>query len=124
VLVQYPEHLVGVGHQVGGELQPYHHVNRHAANLAQVEQAAGGHVRQDALGGVPLERDGDNLSLVPLGAQGIAQPLGVKLGPAADEGYLGGCNQDMHGWTSDDGRWTMDDGRWATSGLLSCLICV
>ena len=88
VLVQEPEALVGVRHQVGGELQRDQAVDALADAFGDLHQAGGEHVLRHAGGRIPFERDGDDLGLVAGFAEGGEKVGGKGFGAAVDEGDL------------------------------------
>src|SRR5207237_4328814 len=68
-LVQEPDDLVRVADDVGGELRRDDEVDRRAVGLLQVEQPPEKRLREDAFARIPLERDRDELHVVPAPAQ-------------------------------------------------------
>ena len=91
-LVDQPDHLVGVAHQVRGKARGDDEVDALAARLPEVEQPPGetrlGEV--EALG--PDEGQRHHLGLEAAPPQLIAQALDEDLGAAPGEGHLGGAD--------------------------------
>ena len=87
-LVHEPDDLVRVAHDVRGELRRDHEVDRPPVHFLEVEQPPQERLREHARAGVPLERDGDEVGLVPEGAQLVREPLRDELGAPGREGHL------------------------------------
>src|SRR5258708_5126626 len=96
VLMQDPEDLVGMMDQIGRELQADKKVYGSAGHFGQVQEAAGKHVVKDLFGRIPFEWNGDDLSLVALGNEGVPETFGMRFRPAADEWDLGCQDQNSH----------------------------
>ena len=96
-LVHEPDALLRVPDRVGGELGRHDHVDRASVGLRQVEQPPEERLRQHARAGIPLERDGDDLRLVPAGAQLVDEGIAEDLRPTVREGNLRPADGDPHG---------------------------
>ena len=68
-LMHEPHALLGVAHDVRGELRRHDEVDRLPVRLGQVEQPPEEGLREHAGARIPLERDGDDLRLVAARAQ-------------------------------------------------------
>ena len=95
-LVDEPDALLRVPHEVRGELGRDHHVDRSAVHLLQVEHPPQKGLGEDARARIPLERDRDELGLVPAQPKLVDQAIGHDLGPAPRERDLRPGDQNPH----------------------------
>ena len=95
-LVHEPDPLLGVAHDVRRELRRDDHVDRPPVALGEVEQAPREGLGQHLGAGIPLERDRDDLRLVPPRAQLLDQRVGEDLGAAVGEGHLRPAHGNAH----------------------------
>ena len=99
-LVHEPDPLVAVTDDVRRELRRDDEVDRPAVRLVEVEHAPEECLGEHARPGIPLERDGDEVGVVPAGAELLDELVREDLGAAASEGHLGPEDRDPHGGLS------------------------
>ncbi len=95
-LVDEPDALLRVPHEVRGKLGRDHHVHRSAVHLLQVEHPPQKRLSEDARARIPLERDRDELGLVAAQTKLVDQTIGHDLGPAPRERDLRPGDQNPH----------------------------
>ena len=95
-LVHEPDALLGVADDVRGELRRDDHVDPAPVRLLEVEQAPEERLRQHARAGIPLERDRDEVGVVPPRAELVDELVGEDLGAAPRERHLGPQDRDPH----------------------------
>ena len=96
VLMDYPEKLVWMWGQIGGEFQPDDHIDRHAFHFAQIKHAGGQNVIGQHRAGIPFEGQRDFHRLVAMPVECADQIGRVPFGPARDKGNLRAKNADAH----------------------------
>ena len=92
-----PDALLGVPGDVRRELRAYDEVDPPAVRLLEIEHAPEERLRQDAGARIPLERDGDEVGLVPSRPELRDQLVGEDLGAAPGERHLRPEHRDPHG---------------------------
>ena len=95
-LVQEPDDLVRVADAVRRELRRDHEVDRAAVRFGQVGEPPEERLGQHPLAGVPLERQRDDVGLVPALAQLGGEVVREDLGAAALERHLRAADGDPH----------------------------
>jgi len=95
-LVENPGDLVRVADAVRGELRRDDDVDRSTVRLAQVHEAPEEGLREHPLTGVPLERERDEVRVVPARTELLDQVVGEDLGAAAGKGNLRPADRDPH----------------------------
>src|SRR2546427_9340781 len=96
VLVDEPYDLVGVAHEVRGELQRDDEVDRFAVRLREIDASPTTHLMHELGWRIPLERHRDRLRLVTGFAQGGDQPAHVRFRTSCHEGSLWMAHGDPH----------------------------
>ena len=96
-LVDEPHALLAVTHEVGRELRRDDDVDRPAVHLVEVEEPPQERLREDARAGIPLERHGDEIRLVPSGAELLDELIREDLDAAVRERHLRPADGDPHG---------------------------
>ena len=110
-LVDQPHALLGMTHDVRRELRREHEIDLLPVRLVEVEHPPEERLRQHLRTGVPLERDGHEVGLVPAGAQLADERVGHDLRAAACKRHLRPADRDSHGvgrrsWSSASNRST------------------
>src|SRR4029450_12218525 len=95
-LVHEPDDLVRVADAVRGKLGRDHELDPAAVRLVEVEQPPEERLGQYALTGIPLERDADEVGLVPALAELLDEVVGEDLDAAARERHLRSADGDLH----------------------------
>ncbi len=95
-LVHEPDALLGMPHEVRRELRRDDHVDPLAVRLRQVEEAPEEGLCEHPCPGVPLERNGDAVGVVPAGLQLPDERIAEDLDPAVRERHLGPDDRDPH----------------------------
>ena len=101
-LVQQPHDLARMAHGVRRELRRDHRVDRPAVRLLEIEQPPEERLRQHALAGIPLERHGDELGLVPARRAAAATRSSAKI--SAPPRSNGTCGRQTASLTQRDSR--------------------
>ena len=95
-LMDEPDDLVRVADHVGGELRRDHEVDGPAVRLLEVDEPPEERLREDAGARIPLERDRDEIGVVPVLLQLEREPLREQLRPAALERDLRRADRNSH----------------------------
>ena len=95
-LVDEPDALLGVANEVRGELRADHEVDPLPVRLLEVEHPPEERLREDACTRVPLERDGDDVGVMPSTPELVDEPVREDLGAAVRERHLRAADGDSH----------------------------
>jgi hypothetical protein len=95
--MQEPHDLVGMANAVGRELRRHDEVDAASVGLGDVGEPPEERLREHLLGRIPLERDGDEVSLVAAPLQLRDEIVDEDLGAAALERHLRAADRDPHG---------------------------
>ena len=93
-LVDQPDDLVLVPHEIGRELHRDHEIDALSVRLRHVEKPPRERGRQDLRARVPLERKTHELGLVPEGRELAHEAFRVALRAAGRERHLRGADED------------------------------
>ena len=95
-LVDEPDALLRMPHEVRGKLRRDDQVHRRPVHLLEVEHPPQERLREDACARIPLERNRDELGFVPAHAKLVDETIGHDLGPAPGERDLRPGDEDPH----------------------------
>lgn len=100
MLMQQPDHFVRMRNQVGGKFQRDQAIDPRAVDFAEIDQAAGEHLRGNPIRDRRVERKGHQLGFVALREQRAPQTFRMSFRSAGGKRDLDRRDGNSHGLTS------------------------